>query len=277
MRNARFPSRAKTTRPRTRGAWAIGLILGCVLCFSLCASRASAAGTEVAFDAANKLYEESKFIEAAAGYEKLLADGTRSASICYNLGTAYYKAGQMGRAIAAYRQAERLTPRDASLRANLQFVRKRVNGDDKSPLPSWRSWLTLLTLNEGAALAAAAFWVWCLLLAAREFRPAWRPALRNATLATGAATVLLTTTLGVSAYVNLGETPAVVTAREAIVRFGPIDESQTAFMLPDGAEVVVLDRKNDWLQVRESAKRTGWLKSNQVQVLSAPSPIPLKK
>ena len=207
MRNARFPSRAKTTRPRTRGAWAIGLILGCVLCFSLCASRASAAGTEVAFDAANKLYEESKFIEAAAGYEKLLADGTRSASICYNLGTAYYKAGQMGRAIAAYRQAERLTPRDASLRANLQFVRKRVNGDDKSPLPSWRSWLTLLTLNEGAALAAAAFWVWCLLLAAREFRPAWRPALRNATLATGAATVLLTTTLGVSAYVNLGETP----------------------------------------------------------------------
>ena len=68
-----------------------------------------------------------------------------------------------------------------------------------------------------------------------------------------------------------------VTAREAIVRFGPIDESQTAFMLPDGAEVVVLDRKIDWLQVRESAKRTGWLKSNQVQVLSAPSPIPLKK
>ena len=48
MRNARFPSGTKTTLPQARGAWAIGLILGCILFLSLCASRASAAGTEVA-------------------------------------------------------------------------------------------------------------------------------------------------------------------------------------------------------------------------------------
>ena len=275
MMNAPFQPGAKTALPQPLRAWASWLVLFCVLL--LCAGRAWAAGTEVAFDAANKLYEENKFLEAAAGYESLLTNGTRSASIYYNLGTAYYKAGQMGRAIAAYRQAERLTPRDSSLRANLQFVRKRVNGEDKSPLPPLRSWLTLLTLNEGAALAAAAFWIWCLLLAAREFRPAWRPALRTVTLAAGAATVLLAAILGAAAYVTLGETPAVVTAREAIVRFGPIDESQTAFTLPDGAEITVLDRKNDWLQVRENAKRTGWLKSNQVVVLSDSPSAPPKK
>ena len=272
-----FTTRGDRNVAPPKRATAMKLWTLCVLLLGFLVRVAGAAGTEVAFDAANKLYEESKFTEAAAGYEKLLAESNRSASIYYNLGTAYYKAGQMGRAIAAYRQAERLTPRDPNLRANLQFVRKRVNGEDKSPLPLWKSWTTLLTLNEGALLAAAALWIWFLLLAAREFRPAWKMPLSRSTLMAGLLTFLLWACLGVAAYVRFGEIPAIVIMKEAVVRYGPIDESQTAFTLPDGAEVTVLDTKGDWLQVREGAKRTGWLKRNQVTVMSETSPAPPKK
>lgn len=225
---------------------------------------ALAAGAQADFDAANKLYEQGKFAEAAAAYDKVLTDGHRSAAVFYNLGTACYKAGQMGRAIAAYRQAELLSPRDASLRANLQFVRKRVNGEDKSPVPLWKNWLSLFTINEGSGLAAAAFWGWMLLLAAGEFKPALKPRLRRPALAAAAATVLFVACLAGAAYVRFAEKPAVVVVREAVVRYGPLDESQTAFQLPDGSEVVVLDAKDDWLQVRDTSKRVGWLKRNQV-------------
>ncbi|HEU0039111.1 MAG TPA: tetratricopeptide repeat protein, partial [Verrucomicrobiae bacterium] len=70
-----------------------------------------------AFDAANRLYEQSKFAEAASAYEKLVQNGAVSPALCFNLGNAFFKASQVGRAIAAYRQAERLTPRDPDVRA----------------------------------------------------------------------------------------------------------------------------------------------------------------
>jgi tetratricopeptide (TPR) repeat protein len=246
------------------------------LCLILLAGVCSAwgAGVEVAFDAANKLFEEGKFGEAAAAYETLLTNGVRSPSVYYNLGNACYKAGQMGRAVAAFRRAEELSPRDASLRANLQFVRKRVNGEDKSPVPMWRSWLTLLTLNEGAALAAAGFWAWCMLLALREWKPALRKRLARPILAAGLLTALFAGCLGASAYLRYGDVSAVVIVKEAMVRFGPLEEAQTRYQLPDGAEVSVCDTKDNWLQVRDMSKREGWLKRDQVILLSAPKAPP---
>ena len=60
---------------------------------------------------------------------------------------------------------------------------------------------------------------------------------------------------------------AVVTAREATVRYGPFDEAQKLDTLRDGAEVNVLDRKDNWLQVSDRSRRTGWLQLKDVQVL----------
>jgi tetratricopeptide (TPR) repeat protein len=233
-----------------------------------------AAGVEVAFDAANKLYEEGKLADAARAYEKLLAEGHRSAAVYYNLGTACYQAGQMGRAVVAFRQAERLSPRDASLRANLQFVRKKVNGEEKTPVTWWRSWFSLLTLNEGTVLVAGAFWIWFLALALGEWRPGLKSRLRGCVLASGGMTLLLGACLAAGAYARYGDVWAVVVVREAVVRFGPLEESQTAYHLPDGAEVTVRDVKDNWLQVRDGDKRVGWIKRDQVVLLSDPKRLP---
>jgi len=52
-----------------------------------------------------------------------------------------------GRAIAAYRQAERMTPRDPDARANLQFARNQVQGPTL-PAGRWERLLGTLSLNE---------------------------------------------------------------------------------------------------------------------------------
>ncbi|MEY4386917.1 MAG: hypothetical protein RLY20_2200 [Verrucomicrobiota bacterium] len=219
------------------------------------------------FDQANKLYEEGKFRDAAVAYEKIAVTGARSPALLFNLGNAYFKAGQMGEAIAAYRAAEMLAPRDPDLRANLQFARARVSGATLKP-----SWLhraaDALTLNEWTLLGLLPAWAWFALLIARQLKPALKLKLRGITLAAGFVTVLGITTLGLIASQHWNEHTAIVTARNTVVRYGPLIESSEAFTANDGAELRVLDAKNEWLQVTDDAKFTGWLRTNSVRVLN---------
>lgn len=222
-----------------------------------------------AFDQANRLYEKGQFTNAAAAYQQLIDAGHGSVTLWFNLGNAWFKAGQPGRAIAAWRQAEKLAPRDPYVRFNLQFARKQVTGSDAPNRPLWQRFLGALTLDEWTLLACAGWWLWFGLLAAREARPALRPTLRGWTTTAGVAALALAVCLGAALRQQAAARTAVVVVPSAVVRHGPLDESQVAYQLRDGSEVTVLDEKavsdrEVWLQVRDEAGRRGWLKRDQV-------------
>lgn len=251
---------------RSAATWLAGagraalLLTAVLLALAPACSRAELSAS--AFESANKLYEEGKFAEAASAYEKLLQSGQTSAALCFNLGNALFKSGQIGRAIAAYRQAELLTPRDPDLRANLQFARNQVQAPTLAS-GRWQRWLGRLTLNEWTLLAAAAVWLWLLLLAVLQWRPALGPALRSYVI----SLAILAGLLCVSVVAALNQTrftrTAIVITRDAVVRFGPLGESPTAFAVHDGAELRVLDQKDEWLQVSAGPRRVGWLRRDQ--------------
>ena len=225
------------------------------------ALRAEAApGT---FEAANRLYEEGKFAQAAAGYDQLTQAGRVSPALYFNLGNAWFKAGQIGQALLAYRHAELLAPRDPDVRANIQFARNQVQGPTL-PTNAWRRWLGQLSLNEWAVLAAVALWSLFLLLAAVTWRPIWKGPLRTPIIVSAAATLLLGACLGAALYQQRSFRLAIVVKPEGIVRNGPLDISQTAFSVHDGAELQVLDENNDWLQVSAGPLRVGWIRRDQV-------------
>jgi hypothetical protein len=239
--------------------------------FSVLSLRA--ADVASVFDTANKLYEQGKFQEAAAKYEELLRSGAASSIVYFNLGNAWFKGGQLGRAIAAYREAQRLAPRDPNVRFNLQFVRKQVTGSEQAPGAAWRGWLTNLTLNEWTVAAVIAFWVLFVLLALGEVRASWRSALRFWTLAAAAASVAFATLLATAVYNERNADAAVVVVPNTLVRYGPLEDSKVFYQLRDGSELEVLDEKKtggdqSWLMVQDAARRTGWLKRNEVVVLN---------
>ena len=126
--------------------------------WALTVAAASPAALSDPFDSANRLYEQGKFPEAASAYEGLIRSGPVSPALYFNLGNAWFKSGQTGRAIAAYRRAERIAPRDPDLRANLQFVRNQVQGPTLLP-DRWERGLSRLTVNEWTVLAAVALWL----------------------------------------------------------------------------------------------------------------------
>jgi tetratricopeptide repeat protein len=226
------------------------------------AGRAQSA-LSMAFDAANKLYEEGKFTEAAQAYERMLKSGQVGPALWFNVGNAYFKSGQIGRALAAYLQAERITPRDPDVRANLQFARNQTQGPTQVP-SRWHRWLGRLTLNEWTLLSAGAFWLWLLVLGLRQWRPTLKPGSRGLVVALGLATLLAVAGLGADwREVHLVQTAIVVTP-EVTVHHGPLDESPTAFTAHDGAEFEVLDRKDQWLEISAGQSRIGWVRQDQV-------------
>jgi uncharacterized protein YgiM (DUF1202 family) len=230
------------------------------------AAQSAALNASAEFDQANKLYEQGKFPEAVAAYEAITARGVSTPSLWFNLGNAAYKAGQMGRAVASYRMAERFTPRDPALRANLQFVRGKIYSDERTRLSFWKSLLRLATINEWTMLAAICFWTLCIVLG-------WGEVTRRTFPKTALLLLALTllSAIGMLGAIRdqRGEHFAIVTAREVTARFGPLDESQPAFQLRDGAEVTVLHSKGDWLQIRDPEQRTGWIRRDEAIVMPA--------
>ena len=246
-----------------------------VLCRSWCLALAvtalgslgaGAQSTTAAFEAANRLYEQGKFGEAAAAYEQMLQGGRASAALYFNLGNAFFKAGQIGRAVVTYRQAAQLTPRDSDLRANLQFARNQIQGPTLSQ-PWWQRWLGEWSLTEWTMSATVAVWVWLLLLAVLQWRPSLRPVLRNYVTALGAGAALLCCLFTAALVQNRFIQTAIVVTHDAVARQGPLDESPTAFTAHDGAELRLLDRKDEWLQVSADPRHSGWLRRDQVLVV----------
>jgi len=230
------------------------------------AGKLFAADVAVDFSAANKLYAEGKFTDAAGAYEKILQTGASSPALLFNYANAEFKSGHLGKAIAAYHQAAQLAPRDAEIRANLAFARNQVQG---ATLRESRRqyWLGTLSLDEWAVLAAAAFWLVFLLFAAKQLRPALAVKLQNATWIFAALTIFSGTALGLQAADHFSKQTAVVISAGVTARSGPFDEAQSAFTAHDGAELSVLGRREDWVQVADGAGKIGWLPVKQVEML----------
>ena len=230
------------------------------------AGNVFAADVTTDFSAANKFYAEGKFPAAATAYEKILSTGAQSPALLFNAGNAEFKSGNLGQAIAAYRKAELLSPRDAELRANLAFVRNQVQGATLRE-SRWQNWVGNLTLNEGAILTAVFFWIMFALLIARQIRPALAAKLQGVTRLAVALTIFSGTVLMLQAANHFNASVAVVTSAEATARSGPFDDAQSVFTARDGAELEVLGQHDDWVQVTGATGKTGWLNQKQVLVL----------
>ena len=243
-----------------------GRLLALLLAFVLIAFGSRAVDVTTGFDAANKLYEQGKFAEALAGYDTLLAQGGVSAAVWFNRGNALVKLGRLGQAVASYREAQWLAPRDRDVRANLQLARTRARGGTPYPVERWRDWLGSLSLDAWCLLAAGALWVMFLLLAAVQWRRELAPKLRQYIYGAAAAVAVLGLCLAVELNVNYFARSAIIAVGEAEVRNGPLDESPSLYKVRDGVELNVIGQKDNWLQVIDAAQRVGWVRRDQVLI-----------
>jgi tetratricopeptide (TPR) repeat protein len=217
---------------------------------------------------ANGSYAAGDFGAAIEGYRSLLVAGHRHALLHYNLGNAYLRAGELGRAIASYRRAAAGAPRDPEIRANLAFARKSARdavapSEPSAVLQTVFAWHFLLSRTELVEIAAALNVVLWSLLALRLWRRreslGWAAALAAVLLAACLASLLVRTLEP--------ERVAVVVAREVEVRSGLAGDSVVRFRLHAGSEVRVREERDGWLRVALPDGEQGWLRASEAEVV----------
>ena len=260
---------------------AFALIAAAALAALPAAATAQAPVDLEAMEASNTLYEDGLYKQAALSYQQLADKGYDDPALYYNLGNAYFKDGDIGRSILNYLRAERLSPRDDDIRANLDFARGQAldvleSGD--APLSGFvTSMLYRFTAGELGAVALASWLLFaaCLLLAMVGPR-GWLAWTRPAVLATAVLLLLGGGALAARLYVDSASRDAVIVAEEVDVVSGPGSRYTPEFTLHAGAETGLVEKRGAWARIAlPGGTLQGWVPAaavEEVEVARAPVP-----
>ncbi len=212
---------------------------------------------------AKTAYDDSDYRRAIELYRALLEQGHDGGHLHYNLGNAYLRNGELGRAIASYLSARARMPRDGDLRANLEFARQSARDAIAPPEPppllaTLFFWHFALSRAELAWLVA----ILNLLLWSGMGLRLWRPELPGARGALALLLVLLLGTGGSLAVRYLRPARTVVVVPQEIPAFtAPDAESVIRFKLHAGSELQLRGRRDGWLRIALPSGEQGWIES----------------
>ncbi len=222
--------------------------------------------------AANQAYQDQNYEQAIDLYETLLAEGRESEALYYNLGNAYYRQGEAGRAVLNYERALKLDPDDENTLHNLRFVRRQMPDEviDLKQSGLVQSWLSLqnsMTSRSWSILGLAMLWLAALglavwLLSSIRRRKKWG-------FITGILLLVLSSLPFLLAYGRARQefysNTAVVLAADAVLRSAPEEESQAVRGLQEGMTVRILDDIGNWHKVRLADSTEGWVPKGAVE------------
>lgn len=251
--------------------WRVAVLLGAL---GVLAPGRSAAQREI-FGRGNQLYQQGDYAGAIDAYESVLSAGFDAAALHYNLGNAYFKSGELGRAILEWERALDRTPGDPDAEANLELARTQT-ADAVEPLP--RFWLfsavswwidlvprtILIWLVAGAWLAFAGGVVLRVLGRRDEVR-------RYATWLAGVGAVVVVV-FGINLAVrelDIGRPDRAVILTDAVsVQSAPSDEDDlTLFEIHEGTLVRIDQRTGSWAEIVLQDGKVGWVPSDVMEVI----------
>ena len=223
------------------------------------------------FRRANHLYGEGKYEEAATLYQHIRRGGWASGPLYYNLGNAYFKEGDLGRAILNYRRAWNLSPRDPEINKNLQYARENLRDDVSVSSPGIFRRIKLLVvrqfpLGSWLRLSSIVYFLtvlWILLVMLIRPMKKISPAVLKTLLILFALSLLGS----ILAYSYYRVPRAVILNSEVSIRYGPDEKDAVAFELHEGTEVRVIRRKDGWNQISLPDGKSGWLPSGSLGII----------
>lgn len=241
--------------PTIAAALAVTTWLGC--------GRRADLDTYRDFDSAQSAFEQARtaddFRKSAAAFEQLADSGMRCGAVYYNLGNAYMRAGERGRAIAAYRQAQPFMPSDPRLEANLAYAQGIENGGTRRPLAEhvlfWQNWISYHAKARIGLFCGA---ITLLLAVVAIFHPRH---LRAATIGALAVTLLVAVSVAYDWHRFDHVERGVIVTPDTVARKGNMQTYEPAFTepLPEGTEFRITDRRGSWLRIRLPEGGEGWI------------------
>jgi tetratricopeptide (TPR) repeat protein len=220
--------------------------------------------SESEFAKANQEYAQGHFKEAIAGYEALVHGGQWNANLFYDLGNAYFRTRDFGRAILNYERALALDQRHPEATANLQIARDESRALELQPTRLER-YLQFASINQYSIAAAVTLWLGIFGLVALIFARR-----RSAALMSLSISCLLVCAAAVWAIYMLdkgskGRAVAIVTGNDVQARLATADSANSVLALPAGSEIKILSTRGDWMYAALPNDLRGWIQTKNAE------------
>ncbi|MBP8945653.1 MAG: tetratricopeptide repeat protein [Paludibacteraceae bacterium] len=223
---------------------------------------------------ANDFYAKGNYEAAAQEYEKILKEEGFSPELYYNLGNAYYKMNEIGKAILNYERALRLSPRFEDARFNLQIAQQKlVDNISESSTFFIQRWLTSLinfcTSNQWFIISFILFVV--TLICAFIFFFKREVGVRKIALSCGIVFLILTivclTFSGIRKNEEVNHNQAIILSGVVTVKSAPDQSGTDLFQLHEGTKVTIKSSLGNWVEIKIANGSVGWLETKDMEVI----------
>jgi hypothetical protein len=246
------------------------LILMVSLMFTAMMSWAWFPGPEVDYNHGNHEYANGQYSKASEYYGEEFY--VKNSYLQYNLGNTWYKLGNPGKAVRFWLRAERLSPRDPDIRANLKLVQTQISKalpvSSANPITEFFKALRDLSSSRGwGMLLSVCIWGFWVALALRIIFG--RSRFRTVFSILLSALIILVSASGAGFLSRRSwETKpyAVVVDNNSVsAKSGPGKDLTNVFNLPAGAVVLVNECRNGFCSVELPPGMVGWVDEKSIE------------
>ena len=220
----------------------------------------------------NQAYIDGDYAAAVTAYQAIENRGYSSARLYYNMGNAYYKQGQIGRAILYYNRALVISPSMDDARHNLEIAEAQTK-DNIAVVPEFflnrymRTLRSAISCSAWSAMSVAFFGVMLLFLLI--FLLGSRIKVRKVGFYGAVVSLLLfvvVTIFGISARNSIIDRPAAIVMSSAIsVKSSPDRAATDLFVLHEGTKVEVSSEVDGWSEITIADGKKGWTESAHLE------------
>lgn len=259
------------------GIAVLALLVGLTQPFQLDAKGRAEDGLQLdsLWQAGVEAYASSRWEEAVESWNAIASTGLESSELFYNIGNAFFKAGDNAHAILYYERALKLDPSNSEARYNLEYANSMIQ-DKIESVPEFflKTWMRGLGRAVGSDLWAVLFLVLfaAALAMALLFLLSRVPGVRKTGFFVGIVLLVLAIISLVFACRQRSEAQSencsIVMTPVVSVKSSPDgDSSKDLFVLHEGTKAFVIETVGAWANIELSDGRQGWIRTKDIEII----------
>lgn len=251
---------------------AAGLVL-CLCIFLLpraCGSASLNNDPEGSFRKAAIYYENGEYDKAITEYKTILDAGLKSGEIYYNIGNAYLKKGETGKAVLNYKRASIFIPRDSALLINYRYAVSQMKQRDSNPkkpalLKILNGAFEFFSPGEMMAVFMLVYYAWASLVVISKIKRKKPFVMKFAKFLL--FILVISVVIPLYSKVDEAERGAIVISGITDVKFEPLENALPVFPLYEGMKVCILKSKKGWDKIMRPDGKIGWMKNDSLEAI----------
>lgn len=219
-------------------------------------------------DSAKSQYDQARYQDCIASYEKFLSQGLNSGEIYYNLGNSYFRVGNIGRAILNYEKALIELPGDEDILHNIEIANSQKK-DVFENIPTVGMQSILNSINSYLTFD---FWAILSILLFTATTTLYFIGRKRKNKSFSKISIFSVSIAIIFGLISIQQKSAVLNNQSGIV----IQNQSNIFSEPNinstlllevnsGSKLKILNEVENWIQIQTPSNEKGWIQTGKIE------------